>query len=86
MRNASLDSLIDELVERLAVAVASRIDSKLQTPQKRDDLVDEPQMAEIANVSQQSLQRRRKSGDIPFVQCGRRVLYRPGDVIAALTK
>lgn len=85
MSSTSLDLLINELVERLADAVASRLDSKLQSPQEREGLVDEPRMAEIAKVSQQSLQRRRKAGVIPFVQCGRRVLYRPDDVIAALT-
>lgn len=85
MRNTSFDELLDRLAERIADEVAARVASKLAVPPERNGLVDEPTMAEIAKVSQQSLQRRRKAGDIPFVQCGRRVLYRQADVIAALT-
>ena len=85
MRDASFDVLFDELIDRVADAVALRLEAKTETPAERDELHDEPMMAKIAKVSAQSLQRRRMAGEIPFVKCGRRILYRPTDVIAALT-
>ena len=81
------DTWLDDLIERLADAVADRIASRQRpNPQTSapDGLVDEPAMAERLHISQQSLQRRRKAGIVPAVKCGWRVLYRPDDVIAAL--
>jgi hypothetical protein len=82
--DTSIELLIDQLVDRVADAVVLRLGARLDIQPKQDEMVDEPTMADIAKVSAQSLQRRRKAGEIPFVQCGRRVLYRPADVIAAL--
>ena len=82
-----MDGLLDVLIERLADAVADRLAERQRpTPQALlpDGLLDEPAMAERIHVSQQSLQRQRKAGIVPHVLCGRRVLYRPDDVIEAL--
>lgn len=88
MANDTLfDGLLDVLIARIADAVADRLEVRWQqvaAPQVPDGLLDEPAMAERLCISQQSLQRRRKVGDVPFVACGRRVLYQPDDVIAAL--
>ena len=82
-----VDGLLDVLIERLANAVADRL-AERQRPNPQasapDGLLDEPAMAERLQVSQQTLQRNRKAGIVPAVKCGRRVLYRPDDVIAAL--
>lgn len=86
MPDTSLDALLDVIVDRLADAVAVRLEAKQDTPTRPDGLVDEPAMAELlAGLSPQTLQRHRKAGDVPFVRMGRRVLYRPADVFAALT-
>lgn len=82
-----LEVLLELIIARLADAVVDRLAVTLrqtQAPQMPDGLLDEPAMAERLHISQQTLQRRRKAGDVPFVSCGRRVLYRPDDVIAAL--
>ena len=85
MTDTSLDALLDVIVDRLADAVAVRLEAKQDKPAERDGLVDEPAMADLAGVSPQTLQRQRKAGEVPFVRMGRRVLYRPADVFAALT-
>lgn len=84
--DARLETFLDVLVTRIADAVADRLTPRVQPSGTSvpDGLLDEPTMAERIHVSQQSLQRRRKAGIVPFVSCGRRVLYRPEDVIAAL--
>lgn len=82
-----VDDLLGVLIARLADAVADRIAERQPPTQQAsvpDGLLDEPAMAERLHISQQSLQRRRKAGIVPHVLCGRRVLYRPDDVIAAL--
>lgn len=88
MANANqLDAVLSNVIQRIAEAVADRlaeIQRSTQQPSVPDGLVDEPEMAKRLNISQQSLQRRRKAGVVPHVPCGRRVLYRPDDVIAAL--
>ena len=82
------DRLLNEVVDRVAEAVAQRLLDRIPAWQpefaQTVGLIDEPTMAGMANVSPQSLARRRKSGDIPYVQFGRRVLYRPAEVIAAM--
>ncbi|NQV24422.1 MAG: hypothetical protein HQ518_08645 [Rhodopirellula sp.] len=83
------DRLINDVVDRVADAVTQRLLDRIPELQagfsQSAGLVDEPTMAGIAKVSQQSLQRRRRANEIPFVQCGRRVLYQPDEVIAALS-
>lgn len=85
--DARVEGVLDVLIDRLAEAVADRLEMR-QRPvpeqQPSDGLLDEPAMAKRLSISQQTLQRRRKAGTVPFVACGRRVLYRPEDVIAAL--
>lgn len=87
MRDTSgfLQELFAEFADRVADVVVTRLAATSDSTSQRDELVDEPTMADLSKVSQQSLQRRRKAGEIPFVQCGRRVLYRQADVIDALT-
>jgi len=77
-------ALINELADRVALRVASQI-AEYVGQSAAADVVDEPRMAEIAGVSPQTIARRRKGGEIPHVRAGRRVLYRPADVLAALS-
>lgn len=81
-----MELLLSEFADRVAAAVVLRLGQAEKKRPDDDGLVDEPAMAEKAGISPQTLARRRKAGDVPFVQAGRRVLYRPSDVIAALTK
>ena len=74
------------LVDRIADAVTERLAERLPAPRPVDELVDEPVMAERLGVSQPTLQRLRTAGGVPCVRLGRRVLYRPADVIAALSQ
>lgn len=84
-QHQTVDRLFESAVNRVADAVADRLDKS--SPEKdADGLVDEPTMADQLGVSQQTLQRRRKAGKVPFVKLGRRVLYRASDVIAELTQ
>ena len=85
MPDTSINELLNVFVQRMADAVADRLETRLQTTDTRDELVDEPTMADIAKVSPQSLARRRKADEIPFVRFGRRVLYQPTEVLAALS-
>jgi len=82
----AVDGLLSMIVDKVADAVVERLGVTLNQPAGHDELVDEPAMAQLAKVSQQTLQRRRKAGDVPSVKIGRRVLYRPADVIDALTQ
>jgi len=88
MRDPSFDVglLLKSLVDQLADAVASRLAEQMPTVAPTDDLVDEPTMAKRLNVSQQTLQRMRAAGEVPFVQMGRRIAYRPEQVLTALTQ
>lgn len=88
MSDTSFDAgpLLKSLVDQLADAVALRLVEQMPKAAPTDTLVDEPKMAEICNVSQPTLQRMRTADKVPFVQLGRRILYRPEQVIAALTK
>jgi len=86
MADTSLDALLDVIADRLADAVAVRLESKQNPPTEHDGLVDEPEMAKLANVSPQTLARNRKAGQVPFVQLGRRIAYHPPTVLAALSR
>jgi len=85
MTNTSLDQLLAGLVDRIADAVAARLAEQSAQTQSTDEVVDEPAMAERLGVSQPTLQRLRAAGDVPHVRLGRRVKYRPSDVLAALS-
>ena len=80
------DGFMAQLVELIAEAVAEKLGQHFSKPEVGDELLDEPTMAEQLGVSQQTLQRRRAAGEVPFVRLGRRVLYRPADVFAALSE
>jgi excisionase family DNA binding protein len=88
MRDTSpnIGPLLKSLVDQLADAVALRLAEQLPKAAPADDLVDEPTMAQRLNVSQPTLQRMRSAREIPFVQMGRRIAYRPEQVLAALTQ
>ncbi len=79
-----IDRFVDELVNQLADRVASRLAEKMPKVAPTDDLLDE--MAKRLCISQQTLQRMRAAGEVPFVQMGRRIAYRPEQVLAALTQ
>lgn len=88
MRDTSLeiDRFVEELVNQLADRVASRLAEQMPKAAPAEDLVDELTMAQRLNVSQPTLQRMRAAGEVPFVQMGRRIAYRPEQVLAALTQ
>jgi excisionase family DNA binding protein len=77
--------LIDSLAEQVADVVMKRLAEREAESVSATALIDEPTMAGQLQVSQQTLQRMRVSGEIPHVRLGRRVLYRPSDVLAAIT-
>jgi hypothetical protein len=85
--DTSMDALLDNFVERVADAVVVRLGAAAMHPRPvgDDEPVDEPTMAEMAKVSAQSLARPPEAGRVPHIQCGRRVLYRPAAVLAALS-
>lgn len=88
MRDPSQDigPLLDGLINRIAEAVAARLAEQMPQAAPTDDPVDEPTMSQRLNVSQPTLQRMRSAGEVPFVQMGRRIAYRPEQVLAALTR
>ena len=79
----NMDSVLTELITRIADAVAERVLPAVSTDSK-NELIDEPAIAERLGVSRPTLQRLRKAGKAPFVRLGRRVMYDQSDVIAAL--
>ncbi|MBL6707126.1 MAG: helix-turn-helix domain-containing protein [Planctomycetaceae bacterium] len=86
MTDTSFDfeRLIVQLATRIADDVASRLAEQNRRQLAVDALIDEPTMAKRLNVSVQTLQRKRKAGEVPFVQMGSRILYRPAHVLDAL--
>lgn len=86
MTDFSFDQLLAGLVDRIADAVTERLAHRIQPSELDDELLDEPTMADRLKVSQQTLQRLRTSGAVPYIKLGRRVSYRPAAVIAALTE
>lgn len=83
MCRSSLDEFIADLVDQIAEAVAGRISAD-STQEPTGELVDEPTMAKRLGISQPTLQRQRTAGKVPFVRLGRRILYAPSKVTAAL--
>ena len=86
LSDTTLSALLASLVDEIAEAVAERLADRLPAQASRQELLDGPAMAELIGVSLQTLERHRKSGQIPSVSIGRRVLYSPSAVIAALSE
>lgn len=78
--------VIDELAGRLADQVAQRLKEEIPRHRFEDQPQDGPATAEWLRIDPQTLDRLRKQGKVPFIQAGRRILYRPRDVAAALTR
>lgn len=71
---------LDELADRIAERLAERMG--------RNDgarLVDRVALAERLGVSVPTIERRQAAGELPCIRVGRRVLYDPAVVIAALS-
>ena len=79
-----VERIIAALAARVADLVIERLTEASTQTSPAVELKDEPQMAALLGISQPTLQRRRAAGDVPFVRLGRRVLYRPADVLASL--
>lgn len=71
---ADFDNVIDRIAHRVAAVIA-------QQPR----LVDRNDLAKMLNVSVPTIERLQRDGGIPVVRIGRRVLYSPDAVIAALS-
>jgi hypothetical protein len=82
----NLDLLFGQLANQIADRVVVKLRSTMADAEPTRELEDEPTTAGQLGVSQQTLQRHRKAGKVPFVRLGRRVLYSPADVFAALSK
>lgn len=82
----NLDQFLSQLASQIADSVIVKLGWAMPEAEQARDLEDEPTMAKRAGVSQQTLQRLRKAGKVPCVRMGRRVLYRPADVLAALSE
>ncbi|SMP41618.1 DNA binding domain-containing protein, excisionase family [Neorhodopirellula lusitana] len=73
----------DQLSECIARAVVDAL-KPILAESSRPLLVDSDEMARLAGISRPHLDRMRADGRIPSVLIGRRRLYRPDAVIAAL--
>ncbi|GAA4455343.1 hypothetical protein GCM10023156_29170 [Novipirellula rosea] len=71
------------LTEAVASAVYAKMQPLLATA-SAPRLVDGDRLAELLGVSRPTVDRMRSSGEIPSVSIGRRRLYDPNAVIAAL--
>jgi len=80
--NDPVASLVDDIANR----VAERLSDIVVDSGRPDELLDEPAMAALLGVSQQTLERSRKAGKVPCVRLGRRVLYRQPAVLEALSE
>lgn len=74
---------VDVLAMKVADIVSTRMESILGNRERR--LVDRPAMARLANIGTATLDRLVSSNRIPSVLIGRRRLFDPDPVIAALT-
>ena len=74
----------EELARLIADAVADELRKVLEQKQ-RPRLVDRVEMAELATVSVTTLDGLVSAGKVPSVLIGRRRLFEPGKVIAALS-
>lgn len=81
----SANDLVASLVDDIANRVAERLYDVAVGSTRPEELQDEPAMAALLGVSQQTLERYRKQGKVPCVRLGRRVLYRPQAVLEALS-
>jgi len=68
---------LESLVDRIADAVAARLANQ-------PTLIDRLELCKQLGLSESSIDRLTKSGQIPSIPCGRRIKYVLGDVIAAL--
>lgn len=68
-------------IEQLAVVLAEKVAMRLAHQPK---LVDRYRIAEILGLSVPTIDRRVRSGRIPVIRDGRRVLFNPESVIRAL--
>lgn len=86
MHDTSLDieGLLNELADRVADRVAKRIGDRTSGPRFEDEPQDGPSTAEWLKISSQTLERLRKSGNVPFIRAGRRISYLPSAVLDAL--
>lgn len=82
----SLDELYQGFAKHVAELICNRLTDAGVGSQRREELRDEPAMADSLGVSQQTLERLRKQGKVPCVRLGRRVLYRPEAVLEALSE
>lgn len=77
------------LLNDLAAQVANEVVERLANYSGSSKFEDEPQdgvtTAQWLKVDPQTLDRLRKAGKVPYVQVGRRVLYRPAAVLDALS-
>jgi len=73
---------VDELAQTVADLVSNRVEALLGNRERR--LVDRPTMARLANIGVCTLDRLVSAKRIPSVLVGRRRLFDPDPVIAAI--
>ena len=76
--NLSPDDL-EQLAQRVAEIVADRLRSAPL-------LIDKFELAKRTTLSVSSIERRVKAGQLPAVKSGRRVMFAPDEVLAALCR
>lgn len=76
-----VDVLSPADLERLAGMVADAVADRLA---RRPLLVDRVELAPMIGLSVPTIERRTRDGSIPCVRSGRRVLYDPNAVVAAM--
>lgn len=69
-------------LETLAELVAKRVADKLSN---RPLLVDRLELCSLLELSESTIDRMARSGEIPSIRCGRRVKFQPDEVLAALS-
>lgn len=74
---------LDDLVDAISSEVMSRLEPAL-AKSAAPMLVDGDEMARLASVSRPTIDRLRAADEIPSIPAGRRRLYDPAAVIAAL--
>lgn len=70
---------LERLAEMLADAVADRL-------ARRPLLVGREDLAPMISLSVPTIERRTQTGEIPSIKSGRRVLYNPQAVVAAMSR
>lgn len=76
-----VDVLSPADLDRLAGMVADAVADRLA---RRPLLVDRVELAPMIGLSVPTIERRTRTGEIPCVRSGRRVLYDPQAVVAAM--